>query len=126
MQVKPGIFAKNLAPADGKIMYRHTEKQLELDGFQLPFSGKLSADNRWVKLAQLIPWHRFEDQYCATLSKKGQGPPAFSVRMALAALIIKERLQLSDEECVEQISENPYLQWRWTPSAGQLQGQVKL
>jgi IS5 family transposase len=111
MQVKPGIFAKNLAPADGKIMYRHTEKQLELKGFQLPFSGKLSADNRWVKLAQLIPWHRFEDEYCATLSKKGQGPPAFSVRMALAALIIKERLRLSDEECVEQIRENPYLQY---------------
>ena len=56
MQVKPGISAKNLAPADGKIMYKHTEKQLELKGFQLPFSGKLSADNRWVKLAQLIPW----------------------------------------------------------------------
>jgi transposase, IS5 family len=111
MQVKPKLFAKNLAPTDGKIMYRHTEKQLELKGFQLPFSGELSADNRWVKLAQLIPWHRFEDEYCASLSKKGQGPPAFSVRMALAALIIKERLRLSDEECVEQIRENPYLQY---------------
>ena len=76
MQVNPGISAKNLAPADGKIMSKHTEKQLELKGFQLPFSGKLSADNRWVKLAQLIPWHRFEDEYCATLPKKNQGPPA--------------------------------------------------
>ena len=92
-------------------MYRHTEKQLELEGFHLPFSGELSADNRWVRLAQMIPWHKFEDEYCATLSKKGQGPPAFSVRMALAALIIKERLRLSDEECVEQIRENPYLQF---------------
>ena len=110
MQAILVILDKTLAPADVKIMYRHTEKQLEFEGFQLPFSGKLSAENRWVRLAQLIPWHQFEDEYCATLSKKGQGPPAFSVRMALAALIIKERLGLSDEECVEQIRENPYLQ----------------
>lgn len=110
MQAIPLIFNKNLAPTDAKIMYKHTEKQIQFDGFQLPFSGKLSADNRWVRLSQMIPWHQFEDEYCATLSKKGQGPPAFSVRMALAALIIKERLRLSDEECVEQIRENPYLQ----------------
>ena len=109
MQAIKVILDKNLAPADEKIMYRHTEKQLELEGFHLPFSGELSADNRWVRLAQMIPWHKFEDEYCATLSKKGQGPPASSVRMALAALIIKERLRLSDEECVEQIRENPYL-----------------
>lgn len=111
MQINSVIFDKTLARADAKIMYKHTEKQLELEGFQLPFSGKLSANNRWVRLAQMIPWHKFEDEYCATLSKKGQGPPAFSVRMALAALIIKERLGLSDEECVEQIRENPYLQF---------------
>lgn len=34
-----------------------------------------------------------------------------SARMALATLIIKERLQVSDRECVEQIRENPYLQY---------------
>ena len=31
--------------------------------------------------------------------------------MALGALIIKEKLQISDEETVEQIRENPYLQF---------------
>ena len=31
--------------------------------------------------------------------------------MALGALIIKARLGLTDEELVEQISENPYLQF---------------
>ncbi len=91
-------------------MHRQTEKELELDGFYLPFSGKLLANNRWVMLSQLIPWQQFEDEYCATLSKKGQGFPAFSVRMALVALTIKERFRQSDEKCVEQISEKPYLQ----------------
>ena len=92
-------------------MYRRTEKQREFVEFNLPFGGKLLSSNRWVKMSQMIPWHQFEDEYCSKLSKSGQGPPAFSVRMALAALIIKERLGLSDEECVEQIHENPYLQY---------------
>ena len=92
-------------------MYRHDEKQLEFIEFNLPFGGKLLASNRWIRLAELIPWHEFEEQYCQSLSSSGQGPPALSVRMALGALIIKERLGVTDEECVEQIHENPYLQY---------------
>jgi len=111
MQALRLVFLKTLAPIGKKNMYRRSEKQIEFEEFRLPFSGKLSARNRWVQLAQMIPWHKFEDEYRAKLSKKGQGPPAFSVRMALSALIIKERLRLSDEECVEQICENPYLQF---------------
>jgi len=42
---------------------------------------------------------------------KGIGAPAKSLRMALGALIIKERLHITDEEIVEQIRENPYLQY---------------
>ena len=52
-------------------------------------------------MPQLIPRHEFEDEYASNLSSSGQGPPAFSVRLALGALIIKERLGLSDEECVD-------------------------
>ena len=92
-------------------MYRHNEKQLEFIEFNLPFGGKLLASNRWIRLAKLIPWHDFEEQYCQNMSSSGQGPPALSVRMALGALIIKERLGVTDEECVEQIRENPYLQY---------------
>lgn len=92
-------------------MYRHNEKQLKLVGFHLPFGGELSANNRWVRLSQMIPWDQFESSYSANLSQSGQGPPALSVRMALAALIIKERLGVTDDECVEQIRENPYLQY---------------
>ncbi len=39
------------------------------------------------------------------------GAPAKSFRMALGALIIKEKLGISDRETVEQIKENPYLQY---------------
>jgi len=46
-----------------------------------------------------------------SLKGSGDGPPAKSVRVALGALIIKERLGTSDRETVEQIKENPYLQY---------------
>ncbi len=92
-------------------MYRHNQNQIELENFDLPFSGKLRSDNRWVKLAQLIPWGDFERSYSKSLKRSGLGPPAKSVRVALGALIIKERLGASDEEAVEQIRENPYLQY---------------
>jgi len=92
-------------------MYRHNQNQLELENFELPFSGMLRSDNRWVKLAGIIPWGEFEADYVKSFKKSGQGPPAKSVRVALGALIIKERLGTSDEETVEQIRENPYLQY---------------
>lgn len=92
-------------------MYRHNQRQLEFENFELPFSGKLRSDNRWVKLAKFIPWDQFEPAYSKTLTSSSMGPPAKSVRVALGALIIKERLGTSDEETVEQIRENPYLQY---------------
>jgi transposase, IS5 family len=91
-----------------KIMYPHAENQLE---FFLPFGGTLNPDNRWVKLAELIPWADFEVKYSQSLEGSGDGPPAKPVRVALGALIIKERLGTSDRETVEQIRENPYLQY---------------
>src|SRR5690625_4304308 len=93
-------------------MYEHNERQLIMpDEFFLPFGGKLNPDNRWVKLAQLIPWKKAEDVYIRTLKNPTQGNKVFSVRKALGSLIIKERMNWSDEETVAQITENPYLQY---------------
>jgi hypothetical protein len=92
-------------------MYRHNEKQLKFEEFKLPFEGKLRSDNRWIKLAKQIPWEEIEGLYASSLSGTGQGAPARSVRVALGSMIIKEKLRMSDEETVEQIRENPYLQY---------------
>jgi hypothetical protein len=91
-------------------MYRKKNiKQLSFENFYLPFGGKLRSDNRWVKLAKIIPWELAESFYAKQFSKTGA--PAIPARVALGALIIKERLGVSDEEAVEQIRENPYLQY---------------
>ena len=92
-------------------MYRHNSKQLEFEDFALPFNGCLRSDNRWVKIAKFIPWEEFEISYRESLSGSNMGSPALSVRMVIGSLIIKERLGTSDEETVEQIRENPYLQY---------------
>ncbi len=92
-------------------MYRKKDhNQLEFENFYLPFGGKLRGDNRWVQLAELIPWAELEGHY-ADLFSKDQGAPAKSFRMALGACIIKEKLNITDEETVEQIRETHYLQY---------------
>ncbi|OXM83532.1 transposase, partial [Paenibacillus rigui] len=93
-------------------MYRKTESQIQLfEDFFLPFGGKLNKDNRWVQLAAIIPWWRAEEKYAKAFKKSMRGHTSLSVRMALGALYIKERMQLDDRETVEQIMENPYYQY---------------
>jgi len=82
---------------------------MTVEDFILPFSGKLLSDNRWVVLASLVPWDKFEDEYSNLFGKVGN--PAKPARMALGALIIQTRLGTTDEETVLQISENAYMQY---------------
>jgi len=83
---------------------------MKFQNFYLPFSGKLSGENRWIILAEHIPWQRIEQQYSERFSKD-EGCPAKAARIGFGALIIKERLGTTDRETVEQIRENPYLQY---------------
>ena len=85
-------------------------RQLEFVDFYMPFSGKLNPQNRWVRLAQIVPWELAEqiyaDAFCDDL-----GAPALPARVALGALLIKEREGLTDRGTVAAIQENPYLQF---------------
>ncbi len=92
-------------------MYRTNDSnQLTFENFYLPFGGHLRSDNRWVILSEQIPWPHIEQVY-GELFPSEEGCPAKSARMAFGALFIKERLGTSDRETVEQIKENPYLQY---------------
>ncbi len=93
-------------------MYRKPDvNQLAFEDFVLPFGGKLSSENRWVLLAKQIPWAVVEAAYAHQFSQEDRGSPAQSSRLALGALILKARLGVTDRELVEQIAENPYLQY---------------
>ena len=92
-------------------MIRYTsERQLPLAGFLLPFGGTLSPDNRWVKLSHKIPWDDLVKGYYDKMNSD-HGRPAKNGRLVIGAVIIKHKLNLSDEETVLQIQENPYLQY---------------
>ena len=93
------------------MMYKRHLNQINLLDEPEYFGGiALDPDNEWVKLAKLIPWHQFEEEYASSFPS-GTGQPACSFRMALGSLLIKERYQFSDEETVAHITMNPYLQY---------------
>ena len=74
-------------------MYKRRKQQPEFEPFYLPFGGHLRSDNRWVQMAKLIPWNEIE-KYEKHFSESGMGAPAKNVRIALGALIIKEKSKL--------------------------------
>lgn len=60
-------------------MYRREPcHQLAFEDFFLAFGGQLPGDNRWIKLAQLIPWDDLEDDYVSQFCKGIGGPPSDS------------------------------------------------
>ncbi|MDO5795182.1 MAG: transposase [Turicibacter sp.] len=92
-------------------MYRKNNqifKQLSIFDFHFPY-GDLNPNNRWVKLSELIPWHEIEDLYAEKFVNNGH--PASDVRIVVGTLILKQKLNCSDVELVEQVKENPYLQF---------------
>lgn len=92
-------------------VYKRKSTNPEFESFYLPFGGKLRSDNRWIIMAKLMPWDEVEQKYAMQFNDCGIGAPAKRARVALGALLIKERLKTTDEETVEQIKENPYLQF---------------
>jgi transposase, IS5 family len=101
---------KNLA-GEWTRMYARREqyKQLTLfDGF-FEVTKNLDTENRWVRMANMMPWQSIEEAYAKKFADIGAG--AKPVRLALGSLIIKEKLGLTDRETIQQITENPYMQY---------------
>ena len=97
------------------------QPKLTPENFELPKETKLSADNRWVIMAELIPWselarsrfggnlrrvaRQFEEQYAENFSEK-MGAPAKSFRMALGTLIILDRARRQTEKIIDSLHKN--------------------
>jgi len=87
-----------------------SQKQLTLKGFNTPPDMVLDPGNRWVKLSDCLPWDGLAESYHKTLSSR-LGRPIKDARIVIGVVIIKYKLSVSDDETVEQIRENPYLQY---------------
>jgi hypothetical protein len=86
------------------------QNQLSLEMFKHPFETNLDKDNRWVKLASLIPWDDLASVYSQKL-QSDSGRLTVDVRIVIAAIIVKHKLRLDDRGTVEMIKENIYLQY---------------
>ena len=93
-------------------MYRDTKNgQSDIYDFILPFGGHLKEDNRWVVLRNKINWSVIDEEYSKSFENKDSGQEAYSSDVAFGSLYIQRRLKLTDRELVEQIAENPYMQY---------------
>ena len=82
------------------------------DLFELQDSlSGLSKSNRWVKLADNLPWDKIEKEYNKRLRNRHNGAGNKPARMVVGALIVKHVENLSDEKTIQAIQENPYMQY---------------
>ena len=62
-----------------------SEKQLIIESFRTPFELKLQKDNRWVILADKLPWDELAAIYYRSLSPS-IGAPAKGARLVVGTL----------------------------------------
>lgn len=85
-------------------------KQLTIDGFRSSLDG-LDKKNRWVWLGDHLPWDEYEKLYSQTLNNQTVGASAKPARMVIGAMLVKHIIRLSDQDTIEMIQENPYMQY---------------
>jgi transposase, IS5 family len=85
--------------------------QLTIVGFESPFSKFLDPNNRWVILAQQIPWDLLVGTYQSQMNNSQTGADGINPRVAIGAMILKHICNMSDRETVMQIRENMYMQY---------------
>ena len=90
--------------------YQDDREQLNIEEFFQPFGGRLRKDNRWVRLAAIMPWEYIEKVYIQNLSNE-TGRVAINSRIAFGAIFIKEYCHLTDEGTVQELQENSYMQY---------------
>ena len=90
-------------------MYRSEKFNPTLFGKLFHLGGKLADSNRWLKLAEVLPWEKLDEAYGRYFSA-GYGRPAKDSRLVAGLLVVKQLKGLSDEDAVAEFMESPYLQ----------------
>lgn len=92
-------------------MIKYTSQyQTKITEFNNLYSLELDQSNRWIQLGFHLPWDALVKIYISKFSDN-KGTPSTNPRWIIGSLIIKHILTLSDEETLQIISENPYMQF---------------
>lgn len=78
--------------------------------FKTPFDNTLDPENRWVRMAEVVPWDRMASVFHLSMSKS-RGRGSIDLRVVMGALLVKHLQGLSDEDTVLCIQENIYVQY---------------
>jgi len=87
-----------------------SENQQKIEEFKTDFELALDPKNRWIQLSSITPWDDLVKEYTRSLNPK-YGTPGLNPRVAVGSLIVKHKLNLSDEETVRTIQENIFIQY---------------
>ena len=90
--------------------YAPQHKQLTLDLVRSSLDN-LDKSNRWVQMGDYLPWPDIEKEYNSKLDNKEKGAGNKPARMIVGAMIVKHKLGLSDQETIDIIRENLYMQY---------------
>ena len=72
-------------------MYKFGNNQISFSDFGQPVGMTMSAENRWVKKAEQVPWKEIELRY-AQLFKNKKGNVTKPLRLALGSCIIQANM----------------------------------
>ncbi len=76
-------------------MYRKKSRSLDnIENFELLPGTKLSSENRWVIIAELIPWEEFEEEYAKQFKMEKKKKPRTYRNIAR-----KEYLRIAKKRC---------------------------
>ena len=84
--------------------------QVKFDEFCSLYQLQFNLSNRWIQLGSILPWYNMVAKFTKQYSLD-QGSQDISPRILIRDMIIKHKLKLTDEDTIEIIRENPYMQF---------------
>ncbi len=106
MQVFSYSYVKYLA-----FVFKYTpQNQMSIFDFKLSFESKMDTENRSVGLSKVISWDDFAAIYGKSFSETC-GSKSVVAKVVIGALIIKHLEKKGDQETLQVIQENPYMQF---------------
>ncbi len=103
------ILTKALRTRALKLQYIPSLQSI-FPGFKTPFAKHLNSSNRWIVLVKRTPWDELVNVYQKQMGNSKTGADGINPRVIIGSLIIKNMCDLSDQETVQQIQENMYMQ----------------
>lgn len=86
-----------------------SQYQTKITEFNNLYNLQLNTKNRWLQLGAILPWDNLVKIFALKYSNKGT--KTINPRFLIGAVLVKHLLNLGDQETINTIQENPYIQF---------------